>query len=133
MAFLARLNLKSYIRTRVRYRLIRIIIHRHFRFRHRRGELRVIHQHLPPLINLPRLIESLKRPPHALHKILIHSSICPLKIHPSSNSFNRLLPSLRIRYHRLTRLQNIIFQRPLRPNLSPVRNPKLLLYKILRR
>ena len=124
-------------RTRICDGLIRIIIHGNFRFRHRRRKLRIIHQDLPPLINLPRFIQGLKRPPYRLHKIFIHRPIAIIKIHPAPNSINRPAPSFRICYHRFTRFNDVIFQRnrvlARTTNLPTVCNIQLFLHKVLRR
>lgn len=100
---------KLHINRRISHLLIRIIVHRHFRLRHWRCKLRIIHQDLPPLINLPRLVQRLKRPPNRLHKVLVHRPIRPLKIHPTPNPINRPLPRLRVRHHAFLRFQDVIF------------------------
>ena len=56
-------------------------------------------------------MQLLERPPHALHKVLVHGAVRALEINPSANAVNVAFPTFAIRNHALAGFGDVFLQR----------------------
>ena len=55
-------------------------------------------------------MQLLERPPHALHKVLVHGAVRALEINPSANAVNVAFPTFAIRNHAFAGFGDVFFQ-----------------------